>query len=134
VTQLLTETDTDGYNPAVRSDIAEMSAIGHVDTAKIVSTILNDVWSDGLKCDIPVARKSIKCGRYDTLIVAQYSGPRLPEGATTLPEGACINFYVVEFIEKVFYQRAKDALAAQIEKTCESDTSFDLGFAGCQTE
>jgi hypothetical protein len=29
------------------------------------------------------------------VLVAQYRGPRLPEGATELPEGATIEWYVV---------------------------------------
>lgn len=32
----------------------------------------------------------------DAAIVAQYVGPRLPEGATELPEGATIKYFMVE--------------------------------------
>ena len=49
------------------------SAIGHEDTARVVS---------------------------DVLSVAQYTGPRLLEGATMLPEGANIEFFEVSFREE----------------------------------
>jgi len=61
-----------------------ISAIGHEDIAKIVSNILN--------INIPYNRISIKLEDEDNLIVAQYTGPRLPEGTTKLPENAKIEF------------------------------------------
>ena len=63
------------------------SAIGHADTANVVSTIL------GRK--VPANRTNVLLTEEDTLYVAQYRGPRLPEGATTLPEGATIEFLEV---------------------------------------
>jgi len=63
------------------------SAIGHPDTANVVSGIL--------RIPVPVNRISVKLGNDDRLIVAQYVGPRLPEGATELPSGARIEFYKV---------------------------------------
>ena len=65
------------------------SAIGHVDTAKVVSSILG--------FEVKPNRVSIKMSESDVLYVAQYTGPRLPEGATTLPEGANIEFFEVTF-------------------------------------
>lgn len=63
-----------------------VSAIGHVDTALLVSNILG----------IPLEASRINVTLPDKgMIVAQYSGPRLPEGATTLPEGAKIDFWWV---------------------------------------
>ena len=64
------------------------SVIGHADTAKIVSNILG--------IDLPVNRTNVKLVRREKMIVAQYSGPRLPEGATVLPDGAKIEFILVE--------------------------------------
>ena len=63
------------------------SAVGHADTAKIFSSLLG--------VEIPAERKtlSIKNG---SVLVGQYTGPRLPEGATELPEGAEINWWIVE--------------------------------------
>lgn len=65
------------------------SAIGHVDTAKVVSNILG--------FEVKTNRVSIKLTERDVLYVAQYTGPRLPEGATTLPEGASLEFFEVTF-------------------------------------
>lgn len=61
--------------------------IGHSDTANIVANDLG----------IPntAERKTISLGKGDILIVAQYIGPRLPEGTTKLPEGAKIEYFVV---------------------------------------
>lgn len=65
------------------------SAIGHEDTARVVSGILG--------FDVKPNRVSIKLSENDVLYVAQYTGPRLPEGATTLPEGASLEFFEVTF-------------------------------------
>lgn len=65
------------------------SAIGHADTAALISDIL------GL--EIPCERKTLLLNPSNGwLIVAQYQGPRLPEGTTKLPEGANIRWYLVE--------------------------------------
>lgn len=65
------------------------SAIGHQDTAKVVSDILG--------FEVKPNRVSIRMSESDVLYVAQYTGPRLPEGATTLPEGAILEFFEVTF-------------------------------------
>ncbi len=65
------------------------SAVGHQDTAKVVSSILG--------FEVKPNRVSIKLTENDVLYVAQYTGPRLPEGATTLPEGANLEFFEVTF-------------------------------------
>lgn len=64
-----------------------VSVIGHPDTAKILSGILG--------FDVPFNRAGIKLNEGDVLYVAQYKGPRLPEGATVLPEGASFQFVEV---------------------------------------
>ena len=64
------------------------SVIGHADTARIVSGMLG--------IELPVNRANVKLACGEKMIVAQYSGPRLPEGATVLPEGAKIEFVLVE--------------------------------------
>jgi hypothetical protein len=63
------------------------SAIGHADTAAILSGLLQ----------APVAcnRANVSLTHGDKILVAQYSGPRLPEGTTTLPEGASFKFMLV---------------------------------------
>lgn len=64
-----------------------ISAVGHVDTANVVSNLLN--------MEIPMNRISVNLKDNDVLLVAQLSGGRLPEGATTIPEGMSIQFWVV---------------------------------------
>jgi hypothetical protein len=73
-----------------------VSAIGHVDTARILSGILG--------VDISTNRISVTLNVGDTAIVAQYIGPRLPEGATQLPEGATIKFYQVKMVDVTLYK------------------------------
>lgn len=66
------------------------AAIGHADTAAVVSRLLG--------MEIPAARINISLKRGDVLFVAQVTGGRLPEGATTLPEGFDIEFRRVEIL------------------------------------
>jgi hypothetical protein len=40
-------------------------------------------------------RANVSLAAGDRVLVGQYSGPRLPEGTTTLPEGATIKWLVV---------------------------------------
>jgi hypothetical protein len=51
------------------------SVVGHADTARIFSVVLG--------AEVPAQRISIKLTAEDALLVGQYVGPRLPEGATT---------------------------------------------------
>jgi hypothetical protein len=62
------------------------SVVGHADTANLFTTLL----------ETPVAfnRESI-AGCHEQLLVGQYVGPRLPEGASTLPTGALIRWVIV---------------------------------------
>ena len=64
------------------------SAVGHPDTAA--------VFTDVLGSEVKVNRMMIALNEGDSLLVGQYRGPRLPEGAKTLPEGATIKWYLVE--------------------------------------
>lgn len=64
------------------------SAIGHADTAAIISGLVG--------AEVPMARISVpvlKDG--DVHFLALYQGPRLPEGATELPEGATLSFFLL---------------------------------------
>ncbi len=67
------------------------SAVGHADTARILSDMLGTY--------VPPNRATVKIGRYDEAIVAQYVGPRLPEGAAGLPDGARMEFFLVQVWE-----------------------------------
>ena len=61
-----------------------VSAVGHGETALVFSNVLD--------VDVPMNRATVSLEIGDTIIVGQYSGPRLPEGATMLPEGATIKW------------------------------------------
>lgn len=66
------------------------SCIGHADTSKILEGLLGQ--------SVQVNRSSICVEEGDILVVAQYSGGRLPEGATELPEGAKILWKMVRVV------------------------------------
>ena len=61
--------------------------IGHADTATLV----------GQELGLPMQmnRETVRIMPHDVILVAQYTGPRLPEGTTELPEGASINYWIV---------------------------------------
>ena len=61
-----------------------VSAVGHADTAAVL----------GVDCN----RVNVTLSRGDTAYVAQLVGGRLPEGATTLPEGFSFRFIKVDVI------------------------------------
>jgi hypothetical protein len=63
------------------------SAIGHADTAAVFSSVLG--------VPVPMNRATVALVSGDRVLVGQYVGPRLPEGTTTLPEGATIRWLVV---------------------------------------
>ena len=64
-----------------------VSAVGHADTAAVFSSVLG--------VEIPCNRATVALKEGDVALVGQYSGPRLPEGAVSLPEGAAIKWLVV---------------------------------------
>ena len=68
-------------------DLKPISVVGHEDTANLFSNLLG--------MPIPMNRVSITLNKGDTLIVGQYSGARLPEGTSVLPEGASITWTCV---------------------------------------
>lgn len=58
-----------------------ISVVGHQDTANVL----------GVSCN----RQSVTLDNGDQLLVAQLQGGRLPEGATTLPDGFTFKFLLV---------------------------------------
>ena len=64
-----------------------VSAVGHADTAAVFSNVLGVA--------VPCNRATVALKEGDVALVGQYSGPRLVEGATSLPEGATIKWLVV---------------------------------------
>jgi len=73
---------------ALNAHAAVESIVGHPDTASVFSSILG----------YPVAGRLVTYTMQpgDTLVVGQYSGDRLPVGATELPPGATIAWWRVE--------------------------------------
>lgn len=67
-----------------------VSAVGHPDTAMVLTDMLGK--------DVPCNRVSIKLTPYDTLIVAQIIGGRLPAGTTKLPDGFKMQFLKVTIL------------------------------------
>ena len=70
-------------------DVETVAAVGHLNTAQIIAEML------GLPVEKVYDRKTVKLEGEDACIIAQYVGPRLPEGATELPEGATIEWWGV---------------------------------------
>ena len=66
------------------------SCIGHADTANVLS--------EELGFTIEMNRVNVSLTKDDTLIVAQLTGGRLPEGSTTLPDGYQFKFLKVELV------------------------------------
>ena len=64
-----------------------LSVVGHADTAAVFTSVIGR--------EVVFNRTSYNWQDGDTLLVGQYSGPRLPEGTTILPEGAGICWYVI---------------------------------------
>jgi hypothetical protein len=60
------------------------SCVGHDDTALLLTALLG--------VDVQKRRVSTELRPGDVLYVAQYNGPRLPDGATSLPKGAKIRW------------------------------------------
>jgi len=69
------------------------SYVGHKDTAVVFSNILG--------VQILENRSSFLLDRGEGLLVGQYTGPRLPEGATKLPQGASIHWLVVSLFSSI---------------------------------
>ena len=63
------------------------SAVGHASTASL--------FAHELGLPILPNRTSVKLVKDTVALVGQYVGPRLEEGATTLPEGARIEWWLV---------------------------------------
>jgi hypothetical protein len=72
-------------------------AVGHADTARVIGALLSLPEADiNRMVEVAQTRPTVKMAGRDKALVAQYIGPRLPEGATKLPEGARIEFFLVE--------------------------------------
>lgn len=76
------------------------SFVGHADTAKVLSSILG--------IEVPMHRANLSLENGNELIVAQLMGGRLPEGATTLPDGFSFAFMRVKVNFKKPYKAYLD--------------------------
>ena len=79
---------TEISNLAEIKEAETVSAVGHPDTAAVISDLLGK--------EVPANRISINLEKGDILYVAQIIGGRLPEGCKTLPENFSLKFYKVE--------------------------------------
>ena len=66
------------------------SAVGHADTAAVLQTLLG--------FEVPMNRTFVTLEEDTEVYVAQLIGGRLPEGATTLPEGFRFKFFRVKIV------------------------------------
>lgn len=76
-----------GVEQAAQEAASRTSAVGHADTAAVFSTVLGVA--------VPANRANVSLQKGDVALVGQYFGPRLPEGCSTLPEGATIKWLLV---------------------------------------
>lgn len=71
-------------------------AVGHEQTAALASASLEGAGGDpGL---VRFNRVSVRFTESTEMLICQYVGPRLPEGATTLPEGAELVWYIGRYL------------------------------------
>jgi hypothetical protein len=68
-------------------EITWESAVGHADTAFL--------FANELGLPILPNRVSVKLKAGECALIGQYIGSRLPEGCTSLPEGARIEWWIV---------------------------------------
>lgn len=84
---VITEIPLNEVKYLMRTEKCE-SYIGHKDFAEILTKVTD--------FNIPMNRSNFSFGEVNRALVFQYSGPRLEEGTTVLPENATIKFYYVK--------------------------------------
>ena len=97
-------------------------AIGHEDLWAIVRRELE------LPEDKENARRTIALGVDNEALVAQYTGPRLPEGCTELPEHAHVRYWLVKACEP------REVVAARQQSSAEASLRVDLHAARARVE
>jgi len=79
-----------------------VNAIGHSDLDRIVRGYISAL----CRIHLPLGnRLSIAVEYIDSILVAQYIGPRLEEGATMLPPEAIIKWFWVEYLPWTMLER-----------------------------
>jgi len=76
----------------VPADVDFQSAVGHPDTAAVLSNVLGRT--------VEFNRMNVKLNAGDTVYLAQLTGGRLEPGTTTLPEGARFVFWRYDVVSK----------------------------------
>jgi len=100
------------------------SCVGHADTALLLSTMLNT--------PVSMRRVSTSLAYGDELLVAQYNGPRLPEGAKDLPEGAKIRWYLVRVCPSEALGEVDEETLDEITRANTSFSNFEAMVTTCQ--
>lgn len=82
-----------------------ISIVGHADTAVVLGNELGiKVTPNRVTWQFDLDKHPFAGGDgtvdVEKLMVGQYTGPRLPEGATELPEGATIKWYLIDFFKE----------------------------------
>ena len=78
--------------PVEKVPVDALSTVGHQDTAAMLSGILGR--------PVVMNRVTMALAPGDVVYVAQYKGPRLPEGTTVLPEGASFSWLEVQLMDR----------------------------------
>lgn len=112
-------------NPVINTDMMSeaIPAIGHETTAAVIQR------QYGISSPL-FARVTINLCPGDKALVFQYSGPRLPEGATVLPEGAKLTPILVEVFgqEKVLVSRkAAEAARYSFKESAKGNAWWSVG-------
>ena len=108
----------EGYGNWLLSDV--IGGIGHADTAAIVDASLGIFHCDTENRKVfdtqatTSGRITVTLTPSDVLYVAQYRGPRLPEGTTVLPEGSTIQWYEIRLAGAVAEPSVIAAISAAI--------------------
>lgn len=76
----------------VPADVNFQSAVGHPDTAVVLSNVLGRT--------VEFNRMNVKLQAGDTVYLAQLTGGRLEPGTTTLPNGARFVFWKYDIVSK----------------------------------
>lgn len=85
-----------------------VSCVGHAQTAALFTAALG--------IEVRPNRISVSLSQRDTLFVGQYIGPRLPEGAASLPEGATIRWFQITLREAGVFANPVHILEMEAEK------------------
>ena len=83
-----------------------VSCVGHENTAGLFSTLL--------EYPVEMNRVNITLNPGDRVLVGEYSGPRLPEGATSLPDGATIKWCLYKFCTELVPDAEVNAMGSMI--------------------